>query len=455
MYGFVATGLVKGCYRPRKAKSSPLFRLVHAYWKEFEAVYEERFEPRYGPLRRVVPKTVETFLRCGVLDHGFARIRCGDRGHEFLLAFSCKGRGLCPSCHKKRQVAFGEFVTKEVLDVVPHRQVVFTVPRRLRLHFRYDRHLLSKLSLASYRVVERALREAVGEKDVQPGGVAAIQTFGSLLDFHPHVHLLVTWGAFRADGAFVRAPEIPSEVLEKLFRHEVLAMLLREEAIEEDLVLNLLSWTHSGFHVHVGHEISGDDRSALEAVSEYIARGPISLERLEVDESGRRPRVIYRASKVHPRHGSDFRTFDPLEFLVALVPHIPGTHEKTVLYYGWYSNRTRGKRKRRPIAGAGAPAPPPPVERAPEEPPSAASRRWARLIQKVYEVDPLVCPDCGGAMKVVSFITEDDVVYRILSHKGLLEPDPPPHPPPRELEAAFAEVASADLFEEAFADSDD
>ena len=124
-----------------------------------------------------------------------------------------------------------------------------------------------------------------------------------------------------------------------------------------------------------------------------------------------------------------------------------------MLYYGWYSNRTRGKRKRQP-AGSGAPAPlpKPSIE---EEPASPASLRWARLIQKVYEVDPLVCPECRGSMKVVSIITEDDVIYRILAHLGLLEPDPPPHPPPRDLEAAFAEVASEGFFDQgAFDDSD-
>jgi hypothetical protein len=262
----------------------------------------------------------------------------------------------------------------------------------------------------------------------------------------------VTWGAFRVDGTFVPAPEIPGEVLERLFQHEVLRMLLREEAIQEDLVENLLSWTHSGFHAHVGREIDGSDRRALEAVAEYIARGPVSLERLEVDETGPRPRVTYRSSKIHPRHGSDFRSFDPLEFLAALVPHIPGTHEKTVLYYGWYSNRTRGKRKRQPIGGGGASERSAPRQEPPaEEPASAASRRWARLIAKVYEADPLVCPSCRGSMKVVSLITQEDVIYRILSHLGLLEPDPDPpaRSPPRDelCEAAFAEVASDGLFD--------
>lgn len=254
----------------------------------------------------------------------------------------------------------------------------------------------------------------------------------------------MTWGGFAEDGSFVPAPEVPADVLEKLFQHEVLKTLLREGAIQEDLVENLLSWAHSGFHAHIGHEIDGANRPALEAVAEYIARGPLSLERLEVDRSGKTPKVTYRSAKIHPRHGTDFRLFDPLEFLAALIPHIPGTHEKTVLYYGWYSNRSRGERRKR---AAGAPLAPPALK---ETPPSPARRAWARLIRKVYEVDPLLCPACGGLMKVISLITEEDVIYRILNHLDLLEPDPPPPPPPREdlCEAALAEVASHGLLED-------
>ena len=253
----------------------------------------------------------------------------------------------------------------------------------------------------------------------------------------------MTWGGFAKDGTFVPAPEIPAEALEKLFQHEVLKTLLREGAIQQDLVENLLSWTHSGFHAHVGHEIDGADRPALEAVAEYIARGPVALERLEVDETGKTPKVIYRSAKIHPRHGTDFRIFDPLDFLAALIPPIPATHEKTVLYYGWYSNRSRGERRKR---AAKAPLVKPAIE---EAPPSLARRTWARLIRKVYEVDPLLCPACGGLMKVISLIRDEDVIYRILNHLDLLEPDPPPPPPPREelCEAALAEVASQGLFE--------
>ena len=59
---------------------------------------------------------------------------------------------------------------------------------------------------------------------------------------------------------------------------------------------------------------------------------------------------------------------------------------------------------------------------------------WARLIQKVYEVDPLECPACGARMKVISFITDPGVVRKILEHLHLwlanVRPVPRAHSPP-------------------------
>jgi hypothetical protein len=57
-----------------------------------------------------------------------------------------------------------------------------------------------------------------------------------------------------------------------------------------------------------------------------------------------------------------------------------------------------------------------------------ASQTWAMLIKRVYEVDPLCCPHCGGEMNVVSFIEplQGEVIERILRHCGLWQPRPPP-----------------------------
>ena len=60
-----------GTYRPCRRQASPLFRL----FDRFAAVYDERFAPVYGDWRKVVREVVEKFLACGILEHGFARIR--------------------------------------------------------------------------------------------------------------------------------------------------------------------------------------------------------------------------------------------------------------------------------------------------------------------------------------------------------------------------------------------
>ena len=113
---------------------------------------------------------------------------------------------------------------------------------------------------------------------------------------------------------------------------------------------------------------------------------------------------------------------------------IPDPRRHLVRYYGAYSNAARGKRRKaeataEPSASSGEA---PVGETTPERADRAAlRRRWADLIRRVYEVDPLVCPRCGGEMRVVGFITEPAVIKRILDHLRKREKllRPPPHAP--------------------------
>ena len=75
-------------YRPRKPEASPLWQLVTNHAHTFLDLYDERYAARYGSLRAVVPRSMESFRRCGILAHGFARVRCPACRHEYLLAFS-------------------------------------------------------------------------------------------------------------------------------------------------------------------------------------------------------------------------------------------------------------------------------------------------------------------------------------------------------------------------------
>jgi hypothetical protein len=121
--------------------------------EHFEAltrVHDQRFEPTHGPLRAVARAAVGRFLDCGLLEHGFARVRCPQCRAEYLVAFRCKGRHFCPSCHARRLAEWSLWLDEHLLAAVPHRQVVLTVPKRLRAYF-YDRRRLALLSRAAYR----------------------------------------------------------------------------------------------------------------------------------------------------------------------------------------------------------------------------------------------------------------------------------------------------------------
>ncbi len=68
--------------------------------------------------------------------------------------------------------------------------------------------------------------------------------------------------------------------------------------------------------------------------------------------------------------------------------------------------------KAAPVAADGPPA----IVPAPRLAPTEASRRWAALLQQIFEIDPLACPTCHGPMRVVAFITQASVIDQILAH---------------------------------------
>ena len=167
-------------------------RLIEDHFEALVRVHEDEFQPRYGRLRSWARRAVERFLDCGVLESGFARVRCESCRSEFLVAFSCRVRVLCPTCHAKRLEIWSDWLHHELLYAVPHRQYVFTLPKRLRPFFLHERRLLGVLCRTAYRTLREILRATLGEPDVVPGVVASIQTFGSRVNWHPHLHLLVS-----------------------------------------------------------------------------------------------------------------------------------------------------------------------------------------------------------------------------------------------------------------------
>jgi len=152
-----------------------------------------------------------------------------------LLTFSCKTRGFCPSCQAKRVEIWSEWVRETLIWDVPHRQVVFTIPKMLRILFKFKRRLLGDLSLAALRSLKPYF-EAVAGESLIPGVIAVIRTFGDRINFHPHLHFLLTTGGLDEAGVFHEISRIDDGRLTELFTREVLAKA--KEAVSRALEID-------------------------------------------------------------------------------------------------------------------------------------------------------------------------------------------------------------------------
>jgi len=132
-------------------------------------------------------------------------------------------------------------------------------------------------------------------KDVVPGMIAAIQTFGQLAQWNPHIHSLVSCGAFTPYGEFLELPEFDMDRMLVAWQEAVFDLYLSEGKIEPEVVENMRSWEHSGFSVDQSVHLSAGDRSGIERLVQYMVRCPFSLSRLvKITDTGQ---VVYKAEK--------------------------------------------------------------------------------------------------------------------------------------------------------------
>jgi len=166
-------------YRPRDAEHAVLYRVIDEHLEAFLGAATRQADGR--PLPDFVEQEFRDFLTCGVLAHGFARLRCTDCALERLVPFSSKGRGFCPSCGGRRMTEFAARLVDEVLPRVPVRQWVLSLPYRLRYLLAWD-HGLARVVLAVYvRVLlgfQRDRARRYGIRDGRSGSVTVIQRFG-------------------------------------------------------------------------------------------------------------------------------------------------------------------------------------------------------------------------------------------------------------------------------------
>jgi len=431
-------------YRRRQPERTVLYRTVQSHlatWLELAQDESGRSAPAH------VEREFHRYLECGILAHGFARARCAGCGHDFLVAYSCKGRGVCPSCNTRRMVETAAHLADHVIPHLPVRQWVLSVPKRLRYFLQADPAIQNLALHILLSAVEQGLRATcpVAQGSMaRIGAVAFIHRFGALLNPHLHFHCVVVDGVFEAGTEAelpVRFHEMPALSAKQLtdiqgnIRRRLLRALKRRGLLEAEVAEEMDAWDHGGgFSLDAGVRIEADDRSGLERLLRYCARPVFALERLrQIDPE----HLVYESLKPGPG-GSVSLLMTPLELIDRLAALIPPPRRHRHRYYGVLAPNAplraavtalAGAKEEAPLPSAmteavsapesGATVPNAPDEVA-EEPAHRKAARyvWALLLARIYEVLPLLCPKCGGDMRIIAFINEGPVIREILGHLG-------------------------------------
>ena len=514
----------------------------------------ETFLARAHARGRIVPRFVERelrgFLRCGILAHGFVRVHCDDGGLDRVVAFSCKGRGFCPSCGGRRMADTAAYLVDRVLPEVPVRQWVLSLPFGLRYRLAYDapltRAVLGVFVRTVFASLRRRARRKWGVARGQCGAVTFVQRFGDALNLNVHFHSLLFDGVYERgpDGAVRFHPLPPPEdteverVVGQVARR--IARLLERRGLgpeadpsevdpltqDEPLLAQLYGASVAGriatgrragqrllrvgdcidpddlpafegercasvtgVSLHANVAVPARDRRRLERLCRYVARPPVATERLSrMDDE----RLLYRL-KHRWRDGTTHVVFEPQELVEKLAALVPPPRFHLVRDHGILgpcaSERDRvvpGARE--PHEPARPPAATPPLASA-AEPPRAIETRggarrelpdrcgrpaptnsaggpapgtscepgelsqeldeqalrprrlaWAELLRRVFAVDVLECPRCGGRMRLLAAIHPPDVTQAILDCLDL-----PSRAPPTAPAVADAEEWSGDF----------
>ena len=273
-------------YNPRHPERTLLYQTIAEHfetWHELSSAGQFDGQGDHHTPKPYVRQAFRKYLECGIFAHGFARAWCDDCEHDYFVAYSCKGRGVCPSCNTRRMVETAAHLTDHVFPRLPVRQWVLSVPKRLRYFMQRDGAVLNMVLRIFLRVIGQSLQSnspgaaQVDKATLHIGAVAFIHRFGSSLNGHVHFHVCVVDGVFEevpvegegdadadADAALQASPPgivfHPASAIDETavaqvqvdLRRRILRAFVGRGLIEKADAKQMLGHQYSGFSVDAG-----------------------------------------------------------------------------------------------------------------------------------------------------------------------------------------------------------
>ena len=235
-------------YKPRRPEKTVLFQVIKKYYK----TWAKKSENSDKKIPLYVHKEFKSYIKCGILSHGFAYAHCNACHHDFILGFSCKGRGLCPSCSARNMAETAAHIRQNVIPQIPIRQWVISFPKRIRHYLQTDEILQKVLRIVANEIKKKVISCSQKIPNAEFGAVSFIQRFGNTLNVHPHFHFIVSDGVFEKNGEsfnFHEAFLTPDDIadVQDAIEKSVLRLFKRRGWFNNDEVEKILGYENTGF----------------------------------------------------------------------------------------------------------------------------------------------------------------------------------------------------------------
>ncbi len=300
--------------------------------RRFGGEYQSQYGHAMLPSHKRALADIEA---CCTKQLGGRLYQCDDCTESFWVYHCCRNRA-CPKCHAKQTQ---QWLAKRQAELLPcdYYHAVATVPSELRGVFRRHQKLMYGLLM---RVSAEAVRELCAKKrhlGALPGILSILHSWNGQLQYHPHVHMLITGGGISSDGQHWEGARGKFLVPVKVLSRKIAAKFrdaLRKENPELFATISDAAWQREwvSFCKHYGR---GND-AVLKYLSRYVFRTAISNARiLNMDDT----HVTFRWKD---RSSETWQTerIPGVEFLRRFLQHVLPRGFHRCRYYGlWHASK--------------------------------------------------------------------------------------------------------------------
>lgn len=298
-------------------------------WEAFELTHE---------IREVEEKEVEKALGCYGHENGSYVYSCTKCGEWVFQSLGCNSR-ICSNCGKRHADAWAVSLSQSMFKI-PHRHFVISVPDILWPYLKRNRSLWKTYMDSAIDSCNDYFPKLMHRINARVGIIVIFHPFGKDMKFQPHLHLIITEGAFDMAGRFIKQEFVPARKFARNWQYHVSTNLQRAGIPPE--VFTYTYNKYDGFYVWV-HKAGRirHPKHIARYLGRYVRHPAIANSRL-TSFDGNNVGFFYEEyigeSKEKIRHDVTMQVDD---FISALIQHIPEPQFKMIRYYGAYARRTK------------------------------------------------------------------------------------------------------------------